>query len=79
MLVHLLSKYLLSSLHDMRVCERSMLYQQPQNEAPVFGSCCASSGWLLCHSDTALFTADVPTPGGRTQQKMKSALCLALS
>lgn len=24
--VHLLSKYLLSSLHDVRVCERSVLY-----------------------------------------------------
>lgn len=38
MQIHLLSKYLLGSLHEMRVCETSMHYQHTPNEDPVFGS-----------------------------------------
>lgn len=69
MQIHLLSKYLMSSLHEMRVCETSLHYQHTPNEDPVFGSCCATPGRLLCHSDTALLYAVVPTLG-RTQQKI---------
>lgn len=70
-------EWVLSSLREMRVCERSVHYQRTPNEDPVFGPYVHPQAG--CFVTLKLSSADVPMPGGRTQQEMNSALCLALS